>query len=243
MLRRVLLSTIFIAACALSAAAQAADDYPKVELYGGYSHARVESNIATNAFSFGGPFATVAPCTDVGRLTFGQDFQRFFCERRGFHGFDASVTYNLSRYFGLKADMTGHFKSEKFLDGAETNATRERLYNFLLGVQFKNNRRSARVKPFAHALIGAARYSDMNTETGPGFTAIIRDRMTSFAMKMGGGLDLRAGKHVDVRLIELDFNPIFGRDRAAEVSGLPLSINLGGWTAKNFTVGVGLAFH
>src|ERR1700749_858831 len=112
MLERVLLSAVFVAAFARAASAQASDDYPKVEFYGGFSHARVESNAGTNTFSFGGPSATVDPCAPGSEAFFHTDFRRFFCERRGFNGFDASVTYNVKRYLGLKANVTGHYKSE-----------------------------------------------------------------------------------------------------------------------------------
>lgn len=46
-----------------------------------------------------------------------------------------------------------------------------------------------------------------------------------------------------MRVVELDFNPLFARDRATEVTGFPLSITLGGQTAKNFTVGAGVVIH
>lgn len=244
MMRRTLLCAAFVAACALRVAAQGADDYPKLEVYGGYSHARVESNAGTNTFAFGGgPAATVEPCAASSAAVFGANFQRFFCERRGFQGFDASVTYNVGRRVGLKGDVTGHYKSETFFDAPETNDTRERLHQFLFGVQFKENSRGARVKPFAHALAGAARYSDRNHEFAAGFDAVIRDELTSFALKLGGGLDVRAGRHLDVRVFEFDYNPVFARRRGLEVTGLPLSITLGGRTAHNFTVGAGLAFH
>lgn len=243
MLRRVLLSVIFVAAFARAASAQASGDYTKVEVYGGFSHARVESNAGTNTFSFGGPATTVDPCAPGSEAFFHTDFRRFFCERRGFNGFDASVTYNVNRYLGLKANVTGHYKSETFVDDDETNAVRERLHQFLFGVQVKNNSRSARFKPFAHALVGAAHYTDRNHETAPGVDFAVNDSITSFAMKLGGGIDVRAGRHFDVRVVELDFNPIFARGRATEVTGFPLSITLGGQTAKNFNVGAGVVIH
>ena len=243
MIRRVLLSAIFVAAFARAAAAQASDDYPKVEFYGGFSHARVESNAGTNTFSFGGPSTTLDPCAPGSEAFFHTDFRRFFCERRGFNGFDASVTYNVTRHFGLKANVTGHYKSETFVDDDETNDVRERLHQFLFGVQFKDNSRGARFKPFAHALVGAARYTDRNHETAPGIDFVVRDSITSFAVKLGGGMDVRAGRHLDLRLVELDFNPVFARGRATEVTGFPLSITLGGKTAKNFTVSAGVVIH
>lgn len=35
----------------------------------------------------------------------------------------------------------------------------------------------------------------------------------------------------------------FARRRSLDVAGLPLTITLGGRTAKNFTFGAGLVFH
>lgn len=245
MIKGILLSAVFVAAFARGASAQASDGYPKVEVYGGFSHARVESNAGTNAFSFGGPSTTVAPCAPGSEAFFHTDFRRFFCERRGWGGFDASVTYNVTRYFGLKANVTGHYKSETFVDGDETNAVRERLHQLLFGVQVKDNSRVARIKPFAHALFGAARYADRNHESAPsdGLDFVVNDSITSFAMRLGGGMDVRAGRHFDLRVVELDFNPVFARGRATEVTGFPLSITLGGRTAKNFTVGAGVVIH
>jgi hypothetical protein len=49
-------------------------------------------------------------------------------DRRGFNGFDASVAGNLTRYFGLKGNVSGHFKSDSFTDGLDTINTRERMW-------------------------------------------------------------------------------------------------------------------
>jgi hypothetical protein len=59
-------AALVVAAATLVAAAKGADDYPKIEIYGGYSHARVESNAGTNTFSFGGPATTIEPCAGLG---------------------------------------------------------------------------------------------------------------------------------------------------------------------------------
>ncbi|PYS75742.1 MAG: hypothetical protein DMF66_18570 [Acidobacteria bacterium] len=98
-MRKILLSMLFISACAGGAAAQGAGDYNKVEFYGGYSHARVGPNSGTQTVTEGGQSFTFEPCTPDGAAILGSDFQRNICDRRGFNGFDASVAYNLSRYF------------------------------------------------------------------------------------------------------------------------------------------------
>src|SRR5574341_2676748 len=76
-MRKLLVSMIVIACAAAYGFAQGGDEYNKVEVYGGFSHARVE----------------------------------FDGDREGFNGFEAAVTGNLTRYFGLKGDYSFHRKT------------------------------------------------------------------------------------------------------------------------------------
>jgi hypothetical protein len=62
-------------------------------------------------------------------------------------------------------------------------------------------------------------------------------------MKLGAGIDVRAGKRFDVRVIEIDYNPVFAGNRnPASIAG-PFTVNFNGKTAHNFTVGIGLVIH
>ncbi len=146
-MQKLLLSTLFLSLCASMGLAQSSADYNKVEFYGGYSRAELPSNIKTVIID-GSP---IAPCTSDGANTLGKNFQNFFCKRRGFNGFDTSITYNFTRYFGIKGNVTGHYKSDRFVDtfGAVTDTinSKERLYNFLAGVQVKDNGKAGRFKP------------------------------------------------------------------------------------------------
>jgi hypothetical protein len=252
---RLLPLIIVLAACApASSLAQGADDYNRLEFYGGYSLARTEST--TTSLTFVDP---TGQGTTIGNLCstatgemIGPNSQRFFCERRNFNGFDASLTYNVTKYVGLKADVTGHFKSEQFVDVftppgvTQTISTSERLYQFLAGVQVKNNSKEARFKPFAHALVGAARYTarqQQDIDLFPDFNYVARDRETSFAMKLGGGLDIRAGRRIDIRVIDLDYNPVFAGDRSYETVSGPFTFSSTGRTAHNITFGFGIVIH
>ncbi len=158
-MQKLLFSIFFVSLCAAQAFAQSSDDYNKVEFYGGYSHNRVQPNVK-NSTAFG---TTFEPCSSAATDILGKNFQTFFCQRHGFNGFDTSITYNFNRYFGIKANVTSHSITIPFVDTfdgtAETNTVTERIYNFLGGVQVKNNGKAARFKPFAHALVGAARNS------------------------------------------------------------------------------------
>ncbi|HWT00417.1 MAG TPA: outer membrane beta-barrel protein [Pyrinomonadaceae bacterium] len=248
---------VITAACVSPVAAQGGgDDYYKAEFAAGYSHARAASTFEseTALIPEEGPLTT-RYCAQEGRDSFGADFQRFFCERKGMNGFDASATFNFGRYVGVKGNVSAHFNSQSFSDTFDVGEgqtftanvnTRERLYQFLAGVQVKDNAREGRaVRPFAHALAGVARqtvrFSMPPSEGSDGFDA--RADETSFALKLGGGLDVRLSERVALRLVEVNYNPIFARDRPLAGQGITVPITVSGRTAHNFTVGVGIVFH
>lgn len=215
-MRKLMLLTALILACASVSFAQS-DDYNKVEFTVGYSHARVDTGVDDTDFDD------------------DDDFGDFFRDRRGYNGFDTSITGNLTRYFGLKANFSGHYKSDSFTDTGITVNSRERLYNFLGGVQVKDNSKETRFKPFAHALAGGAHQSVRLTSSSIADDFDIDD--TSFALKFGGGIDVRVHPRVDLRLIELNYNPVFLGDQTV------LGETFRGETQHNFTIGFGIAIH
>jgi len=250
--QRLLLLLLVLGASASASFAQ--DDYQRWEVYGGYSLGRIESNTSSLTFTDpGGGSNTISNlCSDQTGQMIGTNSQKFFCQRRNFNGFDASVTYNVTRYFGIKGNVTGHFKTEQFVDVftppgvTQTIDTRERLYNVLGGVQVKDNSRATRFKPFAHALVGFARYTARQQQTldlFPQFNYVAEDKETSFALKLGGGLDVRAGKRIDIRVIEFDYNPMFAGDRSYKTISGPFAFTSTGKTAHNYTIGFGIVIH
>lgn len=243
-MQTLLLSIFFISLYAAPTFAQNSDDYNRVEFYGGFSHARVQPN--TKTFNPAG--TDLLPCSREATEFLGKNFQTSFCQRRGFNGFDTAITYNFNRYFGIKGNVTGHYNSEKFVDTlfgtTEAIDTKKRIYNYLVGVQVKANRKDARFKPFAHALVGAAtfNFTGVNTSPIPLDNYTLRAKVTSFAMKFGGGIDMRVNRRIDLRLIEVDYNPIFTRDYAVTGSPFP-SIPQKSKRMNNITIGFGIAIH
>ena len=67
------------------------------------------------------------------------------------HGWNASVTGNINKWFGLKADFSGYYDTEKtaFAKFSQSN------HLFLAGGQF-TYRKNDRVQPFAHLMAGTA---------------------------------------------------------------------------------------
>src|SRR5215210_5599595 len=186
--RKLMLLVLFVVACASPTFAQGSSDYNKLEVYGGYSFGRFKSNTETSSFT--DPSGSKTTFSDLCSRETGEqvglNFQNYFCKRRRFNGFDASVTYNLSRYVGVKFNVTGHFKKEQFVDVFPTPGgpvtftltTRERLYNFMGGLQVKDNSKEARVKPFGHILVGAARYRSrirQSVDVFPEFDFFVED--------------------------------------------------------------------
>ncbi|MBV9926827.1 MAG: hypothetical protein JOZ96_17540 [Acidobacteria bacterium] len=258
-----LLTALFVLSCASFAAAQS--DFNKVEVSGGYSRLR------------GGEIAF----TEFDNV---QAPDQVTHEKQSFNGFEASATYNFSRYFGVKFDASGNFASYTtpipgsnlskvsgsgsgaflILVPGTTSDTRHRLYEFLGGLQFKDNAKEGRrLKPFAHALFGAARQSVRFAQVQPILAAAYTNpaNQTAFAMAFGGGLDVRVSRRVDIRVIQFDYNPVLQRRQT--LLGLDAQIvnpstsggtNNGTYrpaigtyfakhTQQNFRVGFAIVFH
>jgi Outer membrane protein beta-barrel domain len=202
---RTLLIVTTIVACASIAAAQ--DDYKKFEFFGGYSHNLVNTDS--------------------------------FDEREGFPGFEAAATANLSRYVGLKFDFSAHFKDRSIplftIQGASGSLDIDsQVYNFLGGVQLKDNSTDSTLKPFAHALVGAAHARNKLDFNSVGCIAVFPSPCvnqtvseTGFAGAFGGGLDIRVSDGIDLRVIQVDYNPTRLFDS----------------TQHNFRIGAGIVFH
>jgi hypothetical protein len=191
-MRKLFFATILIA-CAASFSFAQSNDYNKVDVYAGFSHARVD----------------------------------FDADLEGFNGFEAAVTGNVSRYVGLKGDYAFHFKSFD-IAGIDIDA---KTHTLVGGVQFKDNAKATKVKPFAHFMAG---FTHARVDVDPvvciqqvGAPCPFGDSETGFSGVIGGGLDFRINDRVDFRAIQLDYNPT----------------RLGGETQHNFRIGVGVVFR
>jgi hypothetical protein len=200
--------------CASIAAAQSAD-YKKFEVFAGYSHNRVDTGIGAD----------------------DDDIDDFLDEREGFHGFNVSATGNVTRYIGFKFDVSGHFKSRSVPFGTIASAADidSQIYNFLGGVQLKDNSTDVTFKPFAHALVGLGHVrakvnfsNDFCIAISPSPCPVdSTESENGFAGAFGGGIDIRASDKIDIRVIQIDYNPM----------------RVSGTTLHNFRFGVGIVFH
>jgi opacity protein-like surface antigen len=211
---KLLFLVILIVACASMAVAQSTSDYNKFEFYGGYSHNRVDTGIGDD----------------------DPDLRDIINEREGFHGFNTSVTGNITRYVGLKFDVAGHFKEKTFpITTTASVDVESTLWNLLGGVQLKDNSREARFKPFAQALVGIAHARNKLDFSADVCAAVFpspcptdfTESDTGLAGALGAGLDIRANDRIDIRVIQFDYNPTRVFDG----------------TQHNFRVGAGIVIH
>jgi len=242
--------TPFLLTLTFFASAALAQTYPKVTYYGGLAHALQHPNSGTLEVSEGGESFSFEPCTAEGADVLGPNLQHSLCSRRDFHGFDTSVKYNLSRTLGIRTDVSvlwGKTRAvDTFGDGAEqhidTNIIRDRTVLAVAGLEWGDNAAS-RWRPFAHVLAGIARQrsDDSQTSTGP-FEFSLHDNVTSFAMKIGAGVDIPVTSHVDVRAIEINYTPIFAGGRHVP-GNADFDQSVKGRTAQNVTFSFGLVVH
>jgi hypothetical protein len=165
--------------------------------------------------------------------------------RSSFHGIQGAYTRNVSRWFGIRADVS-YARSNTTLQGSLPNPSggtfefrqdlNRSLAQFLGGVQIKDNASTSRFKPFAFALGGVAvsrttlKNFACTTLTNCPSTVLIINNATfndsSFAASFGGGVDIKINRRIDFRAIQVDYNPIFSNGRID----------------NNFRIGIGFVF-
>ena len=105
------------------------------------------------------------------------------------NGWNTSLTGNLNNWFGIAADFSGAYKSQ--------NGTSFNNYTYTFGpvVSYRHNETFT---PFVHFLAGGARASASVSGVGSGSA-------NGFAMMFGGGLDVKASRHLALRAMQFDW--------------------------------------
>jgi opacity protein-like surface antigen len=173
----------------------------------------------------------------------------FFDRRRGLHGINAQFTGYFNSAFGIKGDFSFHRKEDSLsnlLGGSDSSENR--VMYFMAGptVKFlKGNR----VEPFVHALAGGAntRFDVISTQPVAGGVSrtSFETSSTDFAIGLGGGIDLNLGERFGLRLIQVDYAPVFLRDRSINVlgsAGAIVPFTLEGQRQDSIRISVGVKF-
>jgi len=124
------------------------------------------------------------------------------------NGVNLEYTRNITRHLGLTGDASAHFHRENHSTGVGTFSSQRDQYFLLGGLQLKAGNEK-RVQPFAQALFGVSLFRGFTADIRPAGNVYTYDDATSFAMALGGGLDLRVSKRIAVRLIQVDYTPAF----------------------------------
>jgi hypothetical protein len=127
----------------------------------------------------------------------------------GFNGFTGQGTVNLSRYFGVTAQVDGNYRSAANLSSFSilgiSPSANQHLYDFLAGPTA--TARFGKNSVFAHALFGVA-HSSLNAGVGLPIIGGISTGLTSasgFAMAFGGGVDLGLTRRIALRVAQIDY--------------------------------------
>jgi opacity protein-like surface antigen len=192
--------------------AQGSSGINRVEFFGGYSHNRVDTALESDEFD--------------------EDFGR----RVGANGVNFSVTGNFTKYVGAKFDYAHHRKTDDFTFDAFDVTTKYQIDTIMGGIQVKNNKKDGpRVKPFFHALAGVARQKLSASESGGEVEFSVSQ--SNFTFAVGGGVDVRVSKHVDIRVFQIDYNPTYIKDSEIE------DVEINGKPQHNFRFGFGIVIH
>lgn len=267
-MRKLSLLILLILASVLFVTAQ--DDYHKVEVSGGYSFERAKDF----------PGDQLQGTATIGTTT--SSSVTGASRTHNLNGFNAAAVYNFSRYFGAKFEFSSNYGSDsnhELPGGAYRSsngvtiliipneagiAAKQRDYKFMGGVQFKDNSTGKKLKPFAHALFGTARQTTDFYNLDQQRTNLIGGSRkignSGFTIALGGGLDVRVSKRIDIRVIQFDYNPVYTKEKTlvalnSQVDSLVTSFAGGSVvntlqdlrvpkrTQQNFRIGFGIVFH
>jgi opacity protein-like surface antigen len=183
----------------------AGQDYPRAEIFGGYSYFHLDTQGVTGA-SLDQFCNSISPGTCPPGT---------FQVHPGLNGWNAAGQYNMNSWFGVKADVSGHygtlltatFPSQIVPPVFHFSAPPERSYNFLFGPAVSY--RGHKYIPFAHGLLGVNHISFGNVVVAPGLPfpgpTISLNSETNFAFALGGGVDIKVSRHFLVRAGQVDY--------------------------------------
>jgi hypothetical protein len=105
--------------------------------------------------------------------------------RRNLNGVTVAPAINFRKWFAMEGDLT--FTSKK------VNGTTRSSFTYLMGPRLTKRSDGSKLEPFLHALFGG------------GHLHGIAGTNDGWAGKFGGGLDIVAGKHAAIRVVQIDY--------------------------------------
>lgn len=225
-MKRILLPVISILLIASFAAAQ---DFPRVEIFGGYSLQR-SGLPSEDIWASEADLAELVDIIQDEGVDGSFDTSKFL--KKGFQG---SVTFNVNKFFGIETSVRYNSGDIISLDmdysgeGSFNASIKGKLtdFAFLAGPRFAC-RKNKTITPFAHVLFGLDR-AKISASTEISGDADLYDSFinyldyeydislptsdddfeeetdTGFGMVLGGGIDLNVSSYMAIRLIQADY--------------------------------------
>lgn len=215
-------SSLFIAIVMFSTVSLFAQGERKPEFFVGYSNLQAEGL----------------------RSFFSNDFRG---HRATLHGGNLEATLFLSEQFGVTGDLSFNRKKTSVDFPGESDSERTSIAYFMGGPSYVFSN-PGRFEPFARILIGfahtgykASTKQDVSSGT---ITNSFGSGNTSFAMAFGGGLDVKFGDTLKVRVLQIDYAPIYLGDHAIAVLGQTglQPVTLRGHRQDNIRLSFGVSF-
>ncbi len=148
-------------------------------------------------FLFVVPFVAMAqPEYPAAEVFGGYSYFRAEPDDLNLNGWNASVTGNVTDWFGVEGDFSGHYgrllnEFNEPIPGVHINQ-----HTFMVGP--KLTYRAGSISPFAHFLIGGARAGTHDVEFG-------NTSDWALATVIGGGVDINVSRSVAVRVAQADW--------------------------------------
>jgi opacity protein-like surface antigen len=137
------------------------------------------------------------------------------------HGFNTSLTGNITKHVGIVGEFSRFTTSQSFTDPILGGITVDsNVLTYLFGPRI--NLRRGKAEPFVHALLGGAREND---KASGGFVVEVTDN--AFAFALGGGLDVKVNDNFAIRVAQVDY----------------LGDKFGGQTGNNFRYSAGIVIR
>lgn len=196
-----------------------AQEYPKAELFGGYSYLRTDSEEID--------------------LVAGNQITTTKRHGSNLNGFIIAANYNPAKWLGIVIDFSGHFGSidNTIIVPGTLNATfgvRTNLYTLLGGPQFAW--RGDKATFFVRTLAGVG-FLDQSLTLGG---QKISDDRTAFAAAVGGGVDIKLTDTISLRAGQVEYLLTRFGDQNIQVNGQRLSASD---TQHNIRVSTGFVFR
>ncbi len=143
------------------------------------------------------PFAAMAqPGYPPVEVFGGYSYFRANPEEFNLNGWNASIAGNVTNWFGIQWDFSGHYGHPTDQFGRSISGIHIDNYTFMMGPRLAY--RAGSFTPFAHFLLGAARAGTRDVSFG-------NTSDWALAAVIGGGVDLNVSRSVAVRMAQVDY--------------------------------------